>query len=95
MGGEVMDWSKVQRKIAGRFQLLERRNDQGNCVIHCFGSLGQTGVSNDDVCYMCDFYGIPYKENWLREEACDIGNSFYVLIFKVHGQVAEKKCVLF
>lgn len=84
MGGEVMDWSKVQRKLAGRFQLLERRNDQGNCLIHCFGSLGQTGVSNDDVCYMCDFYGIPYKENWLREEACDIGNSFYVLI-KVDG----------
>lgn len=79
-----MDWSKAQRKLAGRFQLLERRNDQGNCVIHCFGPLGQTGVSDDDVRYMCDFYGIPYKGNWVREETCDIGDSFYVLI-KVDG----------
>jgi len=79
-----MVWSKVQRKLAGRFRLLERRNDKGNCVIHCFGSLGQTGVSNDDVRYMCGFYGIPYKENWVREETCDIGDSFYVLI-KVDG----------
>lgn len=39
-----MDWSKVHRKLAGRFRLLERRNEDGDCVIHCFGSLGQTGV---------------------------------------------------
>ena len=43
-----------------------------------------TGVSNDDVRYMCGFYGIPYKENWVREETCDISDSFYVLI-KVDG----------
>ena len=48
-----MDWSKVHGKLAGRFRLLERRNDDGDCVIHCFGSLGQTGVNNDDVRYIC------------------------------------------
>lgn len=51
-----MDWSKVHRKLAGRFRLLERRNEDGDCVIHCFGSLGQTGVNNDDVRYICGFY---------------------------------------
>ena len=33
-----MDWSKVHRKLAGRFRLLERRNEDGDCVIHCFSS---------------------------------------------------------
>ena len=27
-----MDWSKVHGKLAGRFRLLERRNDDGDCV---------------------------------------------------------------
>ena len=54
-----MDWSKVHRKLAGRFRLLERRNEDGDCVIHCFGALGQTGVNNDDVRYICGFYGLP------------------------------------
>lgn len=75
-----MDWSKVHRKLAGRFRLLERRNDDGDCVIHCFGSLGQTGVNNDDVRYICGFCGIPYSEDWRREETCDAGDSFYLLI---------------
>lgn len=75
-----MDWSKVHRKLAGRFRLLERRNDDGDCVIHCFGSLGQTGVNNDDVRYICGFYGIPYSEDWRREETRDAGDSFYLLI---------------
>lgn len=75
-----MDWSKVQKKLAGRFRLLERQNDYGDCVIHCFGRLGQTGVDDDDVRYMCSFYGIPYREDWRREDACDAGDSFYILI---------------
>ena len=50
-----MDWRKAQRKLAGCFRLMEHRNDPGKCVVHFFGSLGQTGVSNDDVRYMCDF----------------------------------------
>ena len=61
-----MDWSKVHRKLAGRFRLLERRNEDGDCVIHCFGSLGQTGVNNDDVRYICGFYSLPYREDWRR-----------------------------
>ena len=56
-----MDWSKVHRKLAGRFRLLERRNEDGDCVIHCFGSLGQTGVNNDDVRYICGFYSLPIE----------------------------------
>ena len=77
-----MDWSKVHRKLAGRFRLLERRNEDGDCVIHCFGSLGQTGVNNDDVRYICGFYSLPYREDWRREEARDAGDSFYLLIKK-------------
>lgn len=76
----MVDWSKVHRKLAGRFRLLERRNDDGDCVLHCFGSLGQTGVNNDDVRYICGFYGIPYNEDWRREETRDAGDSFYLLI---------------
>jgi hypothetical protein len=49
-------------------------------VIHCFGSLGQTGVNNDDVRYICGFYSLPYREDWRREEARDAGDSFYILI---------------
>ena len=75
-----MDWSKVHRKLAGRFRLLERRNEDGDCGIHCFGSLGQTGVNNDDVRYICGFYSLPYREDWRREEARDAGDSFYILI---------------
>ena len=45
-------------------------------MIHCFGSLGQTGVNNDDVRYICGFYGLPYREDWRREEARDAGDSF-------------------
>ena len=62
------------------FRLLERRNEDGDCVIHCFGALGQTGVNNDDVRYICGFYGIPYSEDWRREETRDAGDSFYLLI---------------
>lgn len=76
----MVDWSKVHRKLADRFRLLEHRNDAGDCVIHCFGSLGQTGVNNDDVRYICGFCGIPYSEDWRREETCDAGDSFYLLI---------------
>ena len=55
-------------------------NEDGDCVIHCFGSLGQTGVNNDDVRYICGFYSLPYREDWRREEARDAGDSFYILI---------------
>ena len=63
MTGLTMDWSKLHRKLAGRFRLLERRNEDKDCVIHCFGSLGQTGVNNDDVRYICGFYGLPHRED--------------------------------
>lgn len=76
----MIDWNKAKRKLAGRSMLLERRNDDGDCVIHCFGYLGQTGVSADDVRYICSFYGIPYKDGWRREDTRDAGDSFYILL---------------
>lgn len=74
-----MDWSKVHRKLAGRFRLLERRNEDGDCVIHCFGSLGQTGVNNDDVRYICGFYTKIQKFGMLTITGI-IGGIFFYLI---------------
>ena len=55
-----MDTQSIREKLMGRVQLIERRNDNNESVIHCFGALGQSGVAEADVLHLCGFYGIPY-----------------------------------
>ena len=38
-----MDTQSIREKLMGRVQLIERRNDNNESVIHCFGALGQSG----------------------------------------------------
>ena len=73
-----MDTQSIREKLMGRVQLIERRNDNNESVIHCFSALGQSGVTEADVLYQCGFYGIPYHGSWTVEAASDIGDSFYL-----------------
>ena len=73
-----MDTQSIREKLMGRVQLIERRNDNNESVIHCFGALGQSGVAEADVRHLCGFYGIPYHGSWTVEAASDIGDSFYL-----------------
>ena len=73
-----MDTQSIREKLMGRVQLIERRNDNNESVIHCFGALGQSGVAEADVLHLCGFYGIPYHGSWTVEAASDIGDSFYL-----------------
>ena len=73
-----MDTQSIQEKLMGRVQLIERCSDNNESVIHCFGALGQSGVTEADVLYLCGFYGIPYYGRWIVEATNDIGDSFYL-----------------
>ena len=44
-----MDTQSIREKLMGRVQLIERRNDNNESVIHCFSALGQSGVTEADV----------------------------------------------
>ena len=56
-----MDTQSIREKLMGRVQLIERRNDNNESVIHCFGALGQSGVAEADVLHLCGFYAIPWE----------------------------------
>ena len=71
-------FKRVSQKLAGRFQLISKTESQA--VVHCFGELGRLGVNQDDVDFICRFYMIPPTEAWLRENAKDAGDSFYIII---------------
>ena len=72
------NFRKIQAKLAGRFQLI--RKDDKELVVHCFGALGQLGVTQEDVDFICNFYMVEPTETWLRENARDAGDSFYLII---------------
>ena len=75
-----MDDFDLMQKLAGHFQLIMLDGPGGISVFHCFGELGRTGVTDEDVRCMCRCSGIPYHEDWRREDTQDIGASFYIII---------------